>query len=129
MYKILFIFWCSTLAYVTIKREPAQICTTESCMKASAQIRNYMDESLNPCEDFYEYACGKFIRKTPIPQDRSSLTSFSLVQDQIDQQLRVILTEEPQLNETKAVKLAKILMKTCLDDATLNQKGNCQPLF
>lgn len=136
MYKILFLVWCSTVyAGVTVKREsqnniaPVNICTTESCMKASAQIRDYMDGSKNPCDDFYEFACGKFIRETPIPQDKSRVTSFSSTQDKVDQQLEVILMEEPQQNETKAEKLSKIFMKSCLDEAALNEKGNFQRSF
>lgn len=83
-----------------------------------------MDESVNPCEDFYEFACGEYLRKTDIPEDKSSLTSFSIIQDEVDKQLEKILTEEPQQNETKPFKLAKIFTKTCLDEATLNERGN-----
>lgn len=85
---------------------------------------NYMDETIDPCDDFYEFACGKYVHETTIPEDKSSKSSFSIVQDKVDEQLKNVLTEEALPNESKPFQLAKIFTKTCLDVKTLNEKGD-----
>lgn len=100
-----------------------EVCATEICSKESEKMLNTMDESVNPCEDFYEFACGKLLRDTELPSDKYSQTAFTLTQDKVDRQMRSILTDELQPHELKPFKLAKLFTKTCMDEKTLNEKG------
>ena len=66
-----------------------EYCMTPGCVQAAADILSNMDHSVNPCEDFYQFACGGFIEKTVIPDDRTRMSSFSVLSDELLTQVGV----------------------------------------
>jgi len=42
---------------------------------------DYMDKSVEPAADFYHYAAGTWIKKNPVPADKSRWASFSELQE------------------------------------------------
>lgn len=42
-----------------------------------------MDLTANPCHDFFQYACGTWNKKHVIPEDRSSISTFEVMADQL----------------------------------------------
>lgn len=40
-----------------------EVCETASCISAAVDILTPMNHSVDPCDDFYEFACGRFTEK------------------------------------------------------------------
>ncbi len=74
-----------------------------------------MDPTVDPCEDFYNFACGSFEKNTIIPDDKSSVTTFSLIGDHVTEQLRMLVERPIKEDEAEPFKMVKNLYKSCLN--------------
>lgn len=56
------------------------ICRTDECLEASGAIISQMNMSVDPCVNFYEYACGGFVEREFMRPAQSHTNQFSLMQ-------------------------------------------------
>lgn len=54
-----------------------EYCMKESCVTTAAIIIKNMDTKSDPCQDFYKYACGQWIKANPVPDGRSMWGMFN----------------------------------------------------
>lgn len=67
------------------------LCLTEACVTVSSKIVEALDRTIDPCQDFYQYACGGWIRKNPLPDGRSRWSTFNSIWDQNQAMLKHLL--------------------------------------
>ena len=65
---------------------------TNFLSRAAARVLEAMDETVDPCDDFFLYACGTWNRKNVIPDDQSSFNTFSKLRDDVNAALKGLQT-------------------------------------
>lgn len=69
------------------------LCLSEACITVASQMVEAMDRSADPCQDFYQFACGGWIRKNPLPDGRSHWSTFNSIGEQNQALLKHLLGE------------------------------------
>lgn len=52
-------------------------------LKAARLLQN-MDESVKPCDNFYQYACGGWLERHVIPETSSRHSVFDILRDKLE---------------------------------------------
>ncbi|XP_022190551.2 neprilysin-2 [Nilaparvata lugens] len=99
------------------------LCLSAGCVASANAVLDNMNRKLDPCDNFYEFACGKFVEETRIPDDKSSVTAFSVIDDKLQEQLRDILDQPISPQDIKPFVYAKNLFSLCMNRALIEKKG------
>jgi putative endopeptidase len=84
-----------------------------------------IDKTLDPCVDFYQYACGNWLKTAEIPADQSSWVSFVELDERNLLTLRGIL-EKASINDQARTAIEQKIgdfYGSCMDEKTVNAKG------
>ena len=79
-----------------------------------------LDRKIDPCTDFYQFACGGWVAKNPVPADKRSYGRFTEVQDRNFTVLRHILEAPAGVGDRKK---AADYYAACMDESTIESNG------
>jgi putative endopeptidase len=84
-----------------------------------------IDKTVDPCVDFYQYACGNWFKNNPIPGDQAIWLSFAEVYEHNLLVLRQILERAAQNDPGRNAVTQKIgdFYASCMDETAANKAG------
>ncbi|XP_042882066.1 endothelin-converting enzyme homolog [Penaeus japonicus] len=110
------------------------MCLTEECIHAASSILKSMDPAVDPCEDFYTYACGGWIKDNAYRTGLEELfygVNHNGLPEQIDLTISELIKRrvpmDRKLMESKPYRDLFAFYDTCTEVGT--EEGDMQPLL
>jgi neprilysin len=84
------------------------------CFAASV-VSSKMNFSVPPCQDFYQFACGRFETTTIIPEDAGSINTINMLEGRVMGQIHTLLNSEIHDKDIRPFKMVKQMYRLCMN--------------
>uniref|UniRef100_A0A8C2G9U5 Endothelin converting enzyme-like 1 n=1 Tax=Cyprinus carpio TaxID=7962 RepID=A0A8C2G9U5_CYPCA len=95
-----------------------------SLLRAARFVQGNVDPSVQPCYDFYSFACGGWLRRHGIPEDKLSYGIITAIGEQNQEKLQRLLQAPIQRKETdSAERKVKEFYRSCINMKEIDRLG------
>ena len=99
------------------------VCSSEECVTVGKYIKEAMNQSADPCEDFYTFACGGWKKRNDIPESENEITAFTKLTKKIENATHTLLTAPAQADESEALVKARKFFYSCMNTSRIEADG------
>ncbi|KAJ8360466.1 hypothetical protein SKAU_G00169910 [Synaphobranchus kaupii] len=103
------------------------LCLSESCVKVASAVLGALDPSVDPCHDFYNFACGGWVKNNPLPEGKSRWGPFSNLWERNMAVMKQQLENTSMTGITEAERKAQWYYQACMNESKIQDLG-AQPL-
>ena len=103
----------------------AMAITTNAAAQGIGIRMENLDQTASPGDNFYQYACGGWMRNNPLPAEYSRFGSFDMVQEANKEQIKVLINELSATKHERGTVAQKVgdLYSLCMDSVRQNKEG------
>jgi membrane metallo-endopeptidase-like protein 1 len=120
------------------KEEAASTCTSPSTgtvsnttgfKEAAAYLLTGLDPSVDPCENFYQFTCGTYLKNTPIPSGRQRIGTYDQSQVIVNNAVVNGITKNRNVAKSKTEKLLEVAFDACMKNANQSSVDRSKAIY
>ncbi|XP_021118659.1 endothelin-converting enzyme 1 isoform X3 [Heterocephalus glaber] len=111
---------CLTALGIQYQTRTPPVCLSEACVSVTSSILSSMDPTVDPCQDFFSYACGGWIKANPVPDGHSRWGTFSNLWEH-NQAIIKHLLENSTASVSEAERKAQVYYRACMNETRIEE--------
>lgn len=94
-------------------RNKSSVCETDVCRAEADKLLAHMRPEVDPCSDFYEFACGNFGNRHELPPDKGRFAATDAMADSVTDRLKLLLAQPVGKQRLKPLKFISQFYQAC----------------
>uniref|UniRef100_A0A8B9W4D9 Endothelin-converting enzyme 1 n=1 Tax=Bos mutus grunniens TaxID=30521 RepID=A0A8B9W4D9_BOSMU len=111
---------CLAVLGIQYRTRAPSVCLSEACISVTSSILSSMDPTVDPCQDFFTYACGGWIKANPVPDGHSRWGTFSNLWEH-NQAIIKHLLENSTASVSEAERKAQVYYRACMNETRIEE--------
>ncbi|KAM4566447.1 endothelin-converting enzyme-like 1 isoform 1-T1 [Odontesthes bonariensis] len=118
------------LKYISLDAQQDPHCRQDcqrkrSLLRAARFVQANIDPTIQPCQDFYSFACGGWLRRHGIPEDKLSYGIITAIGEHNEEKLQRLLLEPVQRHgPNSAERKVKEFYRSCVNIHEIDKLGS-----
>lgn len=92
-------------------------------VRLQSDVIKKLDATTDPCENFYEFACGQQARNLLVTAERTGSGTINNFQDLVSKQLEGFIKDPIDPNEVNVFQQVKTFYQACMDTSKIEELG------